>query len=175
MLRESRRRHAYLSTKKHVTREHWKCWPVRRIVALLHLCLSQPFATFGNSVWMQRQGVPIGGLVSGALCSVLLGLAEFRRTSHGAGGSAQRARTRASPARHDCDMLMTKSGSRLLTATPAWKNSSVKYTRRVSSSSPTSNGTNKAEWLDIVVEVETWMELLTCVPKKPELEWAHRP
>ena len=78
MLRESRRRHAYLSKKKHVTREHWKCWPVRRIVALLHLCLSQPFATFGNSVWMQRQGVPIGGLVSGALCSVLLGFAEFR-------------------------------------------------------------------------------------------------
>ena len=36
---ESRRRHAYLSKKKHVTREHWKCLPVRRIVALLHLLL----------------------------------------------------------------------------------------------------------------------------------------
>ena len=81
MLRDSRRRRAYLSPKRHVTRENWKCWPLRRIVALLHLCLSQPFATFGNSVWMQRQGVPIGGLVSGALCSVLLGLAEFRRTT----------------------------------------------------------------------------------------------
>ena len=46
MLRDSKRRRAYLSPKNHVTREDWICWPLTRIVALLHLCLSQPFATF---------------------------------------------------------------------------------------------------------------------------------
>ena len=130
MLRESRRRRAHLSPKRHVTRENWKCWPVRRIVALLHLCLSQPFATFGNSVWMQRQGVPIGGLVSGALCSALLGLQSFVVPPWS--WRKPRCQDTCRPARHDCDTMMTKS--RLLTATPAWKNSSVKYTRRVSSS-----------------------------------------
>ena len=40
--------------------------------------------------------------------------------------------------------------------------------------SPTSNGTNKAEWLDIVVKLELDGTLDLC-PKKPELEWVRDP
>ena len=134
MLRESRRRRACLSPKKHVTHENWKCWPVRCIVALLHLCLSQPFATFRNSVWMQRQGVPISGLVNGALCSVLLGFAEFRHKAMEPEEARLPGHVLACTARlrHVDD----QSGSRPLTAMPAWKNSSVECARRVSSSLP---------------------------------------
>ena len=170
MLRESRRRRAYLSQKKHVTREHWKCWPVRRIVALLHLCLSQPFAVFGNSVWMQRQGVPIGGLVSGALCSVLLGFAEFRCKTMELEGARVPGYVPPCTARlryvddqvwisaTDCHACVEKQ---LCGVYPK----GVEFT-------PTSNGTNKAEWLDIVVELKS-DGTLDLRPKKAELEWVH--
>ena len=78
MLCDSKHRRAHLGSKTHVTRENWICWSLSRIPSLLHLCLSQPYARFGDSVWMQRQ---IGGLISGAVCIVLLGLAEHQRAS----------------------------------------------------------------------------------------------
>ena len=77
------------------------------------------------------------------------------------------------PARHDCDVLMTKSGSRLLTATPAWKNSSVKCTRRVSSSLQRRTAqTRRNGW----TLLWNWNHdgTLELRPKKAELEWAHR-
>ena len=172
MLRESRRRHAYLSKKKHVTREHWKCWPVRRIVALLHLCLSQPFATFGNSVWMQRQGVPIGGLVSGALCSVLLGFAEFRCKTMELEGARVPGYVPPCTAR-----LRYVDDQVWISATDCHdcveKQLCEVYPKGVQFS-PTSNGTNKAEWLDIVVKMES-DGTLDLSPKKPELEWVRDP
>ena len=38
----------------------------------------------------------------------------------------------------------------------------------------TSDGTNRAEWLDVVVEL-THDGILCLGPKKAELEWAHKP
>ena len=68
------------------------------------------------------------------------------------------------PARHDCDMLM---------ATCVEKQLREVYPKGVEFS-PTSDGTNRAEWLDIVVELKP-DGTLDLRPKKAELEWAHRP
>ena len=128
MLRDSKRRRAYLSPKSHVTREIWTCWPLTRIVALLHLCLCQPFATFQPGC--NDKGYRSVALSAGPSAACSWGLRSFDVRSWRKPHCLDTCR----PARHDCDMLMTKSGSRLLTATPAWKNSSVKFSRRVSSS-----------------------------------------
>ena len=82
---------------------------------------------------MQRQGVPIGGLVSGALCSVLLGFAEFRRKAMELEEARLPGHVLACTAR-----LRYVDDQVWISATdchaPAWKNSSVECTRRVSSS-----------------------------------------
>ena len=50
MYRDSKRRQAHWSSKHHVALENWICWPLSRIVGLLHFCLFQPKAKFGDSV-----------------------------------------------------------------------------------------------------------------------------
>ena len=80
---------------------------------------------------MQKQGVPIGGLVSRALCSVLLGFAVHQRAS------------------------MEAAEARLPGHVKAWwKNSNVKRSQRGSIFFTTSDGTNRAEWLDVVFKLE---------------------
>ena len=121
---------------------------------------------------MQRQGVPIGGLVSGALCSVLLGFAEFRRKTMELEGARVSGYVPPCTAR-----LRYVDGQVWISATDCHacveKQLCEVYPKGVQFS-PTSNGTNKAEWLDIVVKLEPDGTLDLC-PKKPELEWVRNP
>ena len=62
---------------------------------------------------MQRKKVPIGCFVSEALCSVLLGFANFDVKPWN--WKALECQGTCRPVRHGCDTLTTKSGFQLLT------------------------------------------------------------
>ena len=158
MLRDSKPRRAHLGSKTHVTRENWICWSLSRMPRSLHLCLSQPHARFGDSVWMQRQ---IGGLISGALCSVLLGLAEHQRASMEAEVGKLPGHVKVCTAR-----LRYVDDQIWFSATDCHSSVEKHFV--------TSDGTNRAGWLDVVVEL-THDGTLCLGPKKAELEWAHKP
>ena len=158
---DSKHRRAHLVSKTPVTRENWTGWSLSRIPGLLHLCLSQPYARFGDSVWMQRQGVPIGDLISGGLCSVLLGFAQHQRASMEAEEAKLPGHVKVCTAR-----LRYVDDQIWLTATDCHSCVEKHFV--------TSDGTNRAEWLDVVVEL-THDGTLCLGPKKAELEWAHKP
>ena len=103
----------------HLARQCWKhppgtdvfTWPELRAGALL--ALAQNAVSVGDSVWKQKEGLPIGGPHSPACCSVTLGADEAswvtdaaRRVQHGFGPAGVRLSSRVALARYVDDLIM---------------------------------------------------------------------
>ena len=99
---------------------------------------------------------------------VLLGLAEFRRTTMELEEAQLPGHVPACTAR-----LRYVDDQVWISATPCLRGKTAQVYPKGVEFSPTSNGTNTAEWLDIVVVLNS-DGTLDLRPKKAELEWAHR-
>ena len=79
----------------------------------LDLALAQSAVSVGNSVWVQAEGLPIGGPHSPACCSVVLGADEATwtdnaatRAAHGFGPAGRRLEEQVALARYVDDLIM---------------------------------------------------------------------
>ena len=68
------------SARRYTHARNADVWTSRQIELALTLALSQSFFFVSSETWRQRRGVPIGGMVSKILCSVVMGASETRWT-----------------------------------------------------------------------------------------------
>ena len=75
-LRKSKRLAGYIASREIVNRTGYVSWPLDRIWCAFVLAMAQPHVRLGDVLYRQRNGIPIGGLVSKAATSCVLGVAE---------------------------------------------------------------------------------------------------
>ena len=90
-----KRLRGFASARRYTHARKVDVWTPRQIELTLLLALSQSFFSVSSETWRQRRGVPIGGMVSKILYSVVMGASEtrwtedrVRRESLGFGGKA---------------------------------------------------------------------------------------
>ena len=88
-----KRLRGFASARRYTHARNVDVWTHQQIELALLLPLSQSFFSVSSERWRQRRGVPIGGMVSKILCSVVMGASEtrwnedqVRRESLGFGG-----------------------------------------------------------------------------------------
>ena len=86
-LRRSKRLAGYIASRETVNRTGYVSWPLDRIWCAFVLAMAQPHVRLGDVLYRQRNGIPIGGLVSKAATSCVLGVAEDSWTN---GNTARR-------------------------------------------------------------------------------------
>ena len=75
-LRRSKRLAGYIASREIINRTGYVSWPLDRIWCAFVLAMAQPHVRLGDVLYRQRNGIPIGGLVSKAATSCVLRVAE---------------------------------------------------------------------------------------------------